>query len=498
MPQSLKQKPWFVLLLPLFFVIHGYAEHYAFIGIRDIFYLLVSYCIATLVIFLFFQLIFRNAGKAALMTTTLMSVYLFYGALFDFLKAHSPIKGLHRYSILLSILTVGSIAMFIYLKKTKKPLTRPIFFLNILFLIYLGIDLATIGWKAIYLDSNKMSNYSFARQNIMHIPDSCKKPDIYFIIFDEYGSSRFLKERFGYVNDLDSFLLSRQFALQENSIGNYNFTSFSMASILNMDYLHIANRPDKIERYDFLNCNPQIEKNQVIKFLGMNGYTIVNLSIFDLAGSPSIVQQSLLPVKTRMITEGTLFARVYRDFEWYFFSNKLLAKLFRKAPYTFLVHRANNATFYKELIQQSTIKTKEPRFIYTHFVMPHFPHFFDHYGNQKSDSTLLREAMYPNPATYVDYVRYVNGKIRELVDTIQKNTNSSAAIILLGDHGYREKNDTSINVFRNLNATYFPNKNYSQFYSNMSNVNYFRITFNSLFNQHIPLIKDSTTFLSGN
>ncbi|WP_315817364.1 hypothetical protein [Paraflavitalea speifideaquila] len=292
--------------------------------------------------------------------------------------------------------------------------------MNVLFLIYLGIDLATIGWKAIYLDNNKMGNYSFARQNNLHIPDSCKKPDIYFFIFDEYGSSRFLKERFGYVNDLDSFLVSRQFGLQPNSISNYNFTPFSVASILNMNYLHIVDSSGRVNRYDYLNCNPLIEKNEVIKFLGMNGYTIVNLSIFDLAGSPSIVQQSLLPLKTRMITEGTLFARIYRDFEWYFYSNKLLAKLFGKAAFTFLEHRDNNATFFREVIHQSTIKSKEPRFIYTHFMMPHFPFFFDRYGNQKSDSSLVREAILPNPANYVEYVQYVNSKIRELVDTIKK------------------------------------------------------------------------------
>ncbi|WP_315817363.1 hypothetical protein [Paraflavitalea speifideaquila] len=84
--------------------------------------MLGSYCVATLVVFLPFQLVFRNTSKAALMATALMSVYLFYGALFDFLKAHSPIKGLHRYSILLSILAAGSIALFIFLKKTKSPL----------------------------------------------------------------------------------------------------------------------------------------------------------------------------------------------------------------------------------------------------------------------------------------------------------------------------------------------------------------------------------------
>jgi hypothetical protein len=496
MAMTLKHKPWFVLLLPIFFVIHGYAEHFSFIGIEDIAYLLATYCLITILILSIFWLIFRNACKAALMTSALMSVYFFYGALFDFLKAHSPVRGLHRYSILLSLFAIGTIAVFIFLKRTNRSTTRIIFFLNLLLVIYLVIDLATIAKKTIYTDHNKMANYSFARNNNWHIPDSCKKPDVYFFIFDEYTSSRSLKAKFHYTNDLDSFLLSRQFHIQTNSTSNYNFTPFSIASTLNMKYLDAIDSNGKVDRYEYLNCTSLIKENEVIKFLGMNGYTIVNLSIFDLAGNPSIVQQSFLPLKTKMITEGTLFARIYRDFEWFFFSNKILSKIFGKAAYAYLEHRDNNEKLFREAIIQSTIKSNEPRFIYTHLYMPHFPFFFDRYGNKRPDSLLFQEAKQLNPANYVEYIPYVNSKIRELVDTIQKNTHSSAVIILLGDHGFRKGGDSSIDIFRNLNATFFPDKLHSQLYDSMSNVNYFRTMFNTLFNQQFPLLKDSTIYLT--
>lgn len=494
--QLLKTKPWFVLLLPLFFVLHGYAEHYSFIGIQDIAYLLGVYCVATILLQLLFRLIFRNNTKAALMTSALMAVYFFFGALFDFLKVHSPIKGLYKYSILIPLIAISLMALFIFLKRSKQPITRFVLFLNVLLLIYLSIDLATIGWKAMRLGSNNMANYDFARNNQRQIPDSCQKPDIYYFIFDEYASSRSLKEKFHYNNELDSFLLSRNFHIQANSISNYNYTPFSVAATLNMQYLTTIDSNGKVDRVDYLNCNPLIKENEVIRFLGMNGYDIVNLSVFDLAGHPSIVQQSFLPLKTKMITEGTLWARIYRDFEWYFFSNKLLAKLLGKTSHAYLEHRDNNENLFNEAIRQSTIKSKTPRFIYTHLYMPHFPFFFDRFGNQRPDSILIEEAKTLIPANYVEYLPYVNNKIRELVNTLQQNTGSSAVIILQGDHGFRQGGDRSIDIFRNLNASYFPGGNYTKLYDSMTNVNYFRATFNTLFNQQFPMLKDSTIYLT--
>lgn len=494
--QPLKDKPWFVLLLPFFFVLHGYAEHYSFIAIQDIAYLLGVYCIATILLFLPLRLIFRDNTKAALMTSALMAVYFFYGAVFDFLKAHSPVNGLHRYSILIPIILTGLVAMFIALKRAKKPITRFVFFLNVLLLIYLCIDLATIGWKALRIGNNNMANYGFTRDSQQHIPDSCKKPDIYYFVFDEYTSSRSLREKFHHNNDLDSFLLSRNFHIQTNSISNYNYTPFSMAATLNMQYLAEIDSSRKVDRYAYLNCNARIRDNKVIQYLGTNGYTIVNLSIFDLAGNPSIVQQSFLPLKTRMITEGTLSARVYRDFEWFFFANKFLSKLFGKPAYAYLEHRDNNEKLFREAIRQSTIKSAAPRFIYTHLYMPHFPFFFDRFGKQRPDSLLIEEAKNQNPANYIEYLPYVNNKIQELVNAIQHNTASSAVIILQGDHGFRYGNYGGIDIFRNLNASYFPDGNYTKLYDSMSNVNYFRATFNTLFNQQFPLLKDSTIFLT--
>ena len=66
--------------------------------------------------------------------------------------------------------------------------------------------------------------------------------------------------------------------------------------------------------------------------------------------------------------------------------------------------------------------------------------------------------------------------------------------MLLSDHGYRSrkiKTDTKYD-FANLNAIYLPDKNYHLFDAAITNVNQFRVFFNTWFDQHLPLLKDST------
>jgi hypothetical protein len=52
-----------------------------------------------------------------------------------------------------------------------------------------------------------------------------------------------------------------------------------------------------------------------------------------------------------------------------------------------------------------------------------------------------------------------------------------------------------MNFFQNQNAVYFPDRDYHLFYDSITNVNMFRMTFDKLFKQNIPLLKDTSIFL---
>ncbi len=62
--------------------------------------------------------------------------------------------------------------------------------------------------------------------------------DIYFLIFDRYGSERSLKLRYGITdNDIYDWLEQHGFYVARNSHANYHSTSESVNSTLNMDFL---------------------------------------------------------------------------------------------------------------------------------------------------------------------------------------------------------------------------------------------------------------------
>lgn len=487
-----RNRPWFVLLLPLFFVLHGFVENYGFISLADTSSLLWVYGLASIVTYVICYLVFRNAVKAGLMTVALMAFYLFFGAIYDFLKFKIGIRLFYKYTFLLPFFLVLLLVVFIALKRSKKPWLRMAVFLNALFLILILFDVVSLGWKIFSPSNNRMTTYGFARQHTYTIPDTCKKPDIYLLLFDEYSASWVLRDRYNFHNEIDSFLTANKFRVLTNSRGNYNYTPFSMSAMLNMKYIEELDFSTGVSRLDYFSCFNLIRDNEVIKLLGTNGYDIINESIFDLAGNPSHIHQTLLPLKTRMITEGTLLPRLYRDFEWIFINYHLLPASLHK---DFMFHgRTTNTNSLKAVREASAVKYERPVFVYGHFEVPHRPIYFNRYGQQNPDTMVKRMEDDPRPEYYLENVRYANLEIKKLVSAIMKNTDSSAVIIVASDHGYRYGTNID-HYFRSLNAVYLPSQEYGGFYDSITNVNEFRVLFNTLFDQRFPLLKDSTYYL---
>ena len=72
------------------------------------------------------------------------------------------------------------------------------------------------------------------------MPEPTSRPgrDIYFLIFDRYGSADAIERRFDITdNDLYGWLEERGFQVPANSHANYRATDFSLAATLNMRFL---------------------------------------------------------------------------------------------------------------------------------------------------------------------------------------------------------------------------------------------------------------------
>lgn len=492
MVRIIQRYPLYLFLLPLFFVLHGFAENFGFIDAKEAGILLLSYLFLTLSIAGFSYIFFRNWNRASLITTFWMSFFFFFAALHEFMKAHSPIKTLSRYSFLLSAALLILFILFIYFKRSTKPFQRFSIYLNSLFLIYILVDVGTIVWKSTHKNDNLLSTYGFAKENQYQPCDTCAKPDIFFLLYDEYTGTGALKKQYNYDNRLDSFLRSRNFSVQSRSRSNYNFTAFSMSSVLNMSFIDGIKNTKAVTADDYANCNLLIRDNEVIKFLDAHGYDIVNYSVFDLAGNPSMVDQSFLPLKTKLISDRTLFAHMNKDIGWLLITRWPFS-LFTRNHY--MKHKSNNEDFQRKVIETSKTTADRPRFVYAHFYMPHPPYFYDRNGQMKNEQVIYNEYKSNPVEAYLEYLTYTNSEIEKLVTSIQQN-NPKAIIVILSDHGFREKESRNFPYFfQNLNAVYYPDQDYKGLYDSITNVNQFRVLLNKCFHQNFPLLKDSSVFL---
>jgi hypothetical protein len=120
--------------------------------------------------------------------------------------------------------------------------------------------------------------------------------------------------------------------------------------------------------------------------------------------------------------------------------------------------------------------------------MPHQPFAFDSSGHRTYNVPILKEG-------FMQYLVYTDKRLAPFIQQLMQATKGQSAIILMGDHGVRFKLKGSWNAaFCPMSAIYLPQKNYQGWYPGISHVNQFRVLFNTLFHQSLPMLPDSTSF----
>jgi Sulfatase len=484
-----KTKPLFHLFFPIFFVFHGFTVYYDSVPVGEALWLTLQYIGISIFIAGLFWLLYRDIIKASVATLFIMAFHFFFGNLLDFLKDHLP-ETILRYRYIIPFSIFIFLLLFILLKQRKKSLYIFTFYLNMLLAILIVVD---AGSLIIKMPVTKEKKIFHPDAEGFTICDTCRKPDIFFIIPDQYAGYTALKDVFDFDNaDFENELKARGFHIAKRSISNYNFTPFSVASTLNMDLLSLKKGK---QNYSTVGYSYEVIRNsRAIKFLSSNGYRFYNCSIFDFDNQPAHKYSAFLPYGIKLVTAQTFATRLTDDFRQDILDGKLgLKKLQKKIAY-------DNLHFNDEIMERTAKiaaeKINEPKFVYTHLMMPHYPYYFDSKGNPMPIEKLggLKRV---NANDYIEYLQYGNKRLLELIDNILAGSASPPLIIVLGDHGFRHP-DKKVDLaydFINLNAVYFPDGDYSRFYDGISNVNQFRLIFNQYFGQRLPLLKDSTTSL---
>ena len=484
--KNLLSKPLFVFLLPVFFVWHGYVQNYPLVPTPDAFKLVFEYLALALLLASLFYLIFKSWPKALLFTFFLMCIQFFFGAMHDLLKGWFSSSLIPKYSFLLPVIVAITAGIFFFMLKTNRAFKKITQYLSITLVILIAVDLVVLVSKLARRSKTDKSITEITRCN------DCKKPNIYFIVTDEYAGRKELYDIFSFDNSaFEAELEKRNFHIINDPESNYNFTPYSMASIFDMNYLKgITDKANDIRNRNI--SLETIDKNTLVSILDSLGYDFVNLSLFDFAGKPGVSSNEFYSTHERLISSQTLTGRIKKDL-WYHFVTTFK---FRWAQNSWQKGLTN--VFEKEYTGTTMEAEKtsvKPRFVYTHFIMPHYPYLFDRNGNQLSFEESQQDG---RKDLYLEFLQYCNKQWLALVDIILKKDRTGPVVILMSDHGFTKYDPSAIDPsynFNNVINIYFPGKNDEEFPARLSNVNLFRFILNKQFNQQLPFLKDSTIFL---
>ena len=462
----------------LFFIIHGYSQYYKLIPFSELI-ILTAKLLAIGAIFYWISLkLFKSSTRAGLFTSFTLALMLFFGVIQDFFGGIKLLAPLSSLRVTIAIVLVVIISGFLLLKRKKVITSRIVVFLNTLFIVYLLIDTGRILF---YETRKPIVANSFNC-------DTCSRPPIYFILLDEYFGSDGLKEYMGYDNSrFENQLRTEGFRVIQHPRSNYSYTVFSIASMLNMDYIHDLGPQKMNNHYGYKKSLRMIRESSVCEMLINNGYTIKNYSLFDLSTSPAL-SIGLIEQNIGLITNTTMYHRIRKNLPYWLAEDGIAD--FRRQHDRKIIQ--TNQQILKSTIEDAK-EVKSPVFNYIHLLMPHDPFAYDSLGRK---TVAIWEKGKPAQEelddAYLQYLVYCNNVILSLVRSIKQETSNKVVILLMGDHGYRAAGLKNIrHTYQTLNAVYLPSGNYQQWYDGMTNVNQFRALFNTLFNRQMPMLKDS-------
>lgn len=433
--------------------------------------------IGTAILFFLSRLLTKSYVKSGIITSLFLILFFSYGHIRDLIYS-AGIRTLGSISVqttmcaLWVLIFILGTLLVIKTRRDFLPLTK---YLNVVAIILIVISVINTG---IYL----VSKPSYVPEEPIYLRwgNSTNLPDIYYIILDVYARQDVLEEDFNYDNsEFINYLTDKGFYVATKSMSNYDYTTYSLSSSLNMDYVEIGQKRGAL--YEM------VADSEVSRFLKEVGYTYIYIDggISGFANRMTKYADFTLRYKSDAIFKRTTFSdrwvgtTALSPVAWHFLA--------------FLSEDKRRARLYPFDRLAEMPYVEGPKFVYAHIVLPHPPYIFDRDGNPVRPDLFYDIGNILKPTQHME--RYVNQlifttkKVREAIDGILSNSNEKPIIILQGDQGPWWVGGGRYKI---LNAYYLPGKDKHPLYETISPINSFRVIFNLYFDTNYPLLEDKS------
>ena len=422
--------------------------------------------------------------KVGIIISIFLFVFFSFGHFQTFLRHYfvSPLLGelvRPRYLLLFCIVFVVLSSYLII--KTHKNLGQSTIFLNFMSLALVVLPLIQIASFSLQvsLGQNKSGGMDF--KAVVEDASKTQKvfPDIYYIILDAYARESTLRDHLNYNNqDFIDHLKEKGFYVASKSRSNYGSTALSLASSLNMEYINHLSKVAESGSSNPYFAYKMVEDNKVMHFLRSRGYKIINFN----SGSYGTRKLQIADINVHC-THSKQFNSVFIETTLY--------NIFEKRFHLVTDYRKHHLCTFSKVAEYS--KTRGPKFIFAHMVIPHDPYVFGPNGEAVS-----KEAAKAEVQGYLGQLTFLNKKIEEMIEQILPKSPPFPIIILQSDHG--AKSDViPLEIYarerlKNFTAYYLPEKGGELLYDTISPVNAFRFIFSHYFNEKYDLLQDQSFY----
>jgi hypothetical protein len=475
----LEKRPLFILLLPLFIIVHVELQYGSLFTYNLVYRELLFIFIFPIALGFFIRLFLKHTIKAFTISF-IISFFVFYlSQIKYYCMSQYPNAFISKYSSLLPLTALFILLSIYFIVKSKRDWTGFTKYLNIIFLIFILYDVMQM-----LLPSNSAKQNTTAKGFAVNCTN-ITKPNIYYIVLDGYSSSKELQKEFNFNNNaIEAYLTANGFKVITNAQSNYNITPYSIASTFNMDYIPAINK-DVFLLKDYIKGVKEVYHTQLFETLQSVGYTIRNFSFFNFKTSARNAPKFDVFFMRHLLSEYNLFYQAYTDLDvhfmdWFWDSKKEDALFIEDKD-------AYNPALTNRLMSELQMPYKAPTFNYVHYYTPHTPYTRDSLGNKWANGITKKLS---EKEQYIQQVMYTNKLIKETVQLIQQKDTANKVIILQADHGFRfELPEKYSEEFLNFSAIYFSNpKLLEQIPDDLNNVNTFRYINNVFFCTPMPIL----------
>ena len=491
--------PW---LIPAFAILHYLANNLVLIRAYEAIMISVVILAGVTVIFFALRFVLKNSSAAAVFTGLLGTAFFVYGHIFVdkdlpddkwFLGLGAPI-----------VLGIGM------LLRGRTLLTPPIRrFLNLGSVVLLALPVGQL--VLVVLSANFQQDQGNAAFNEFpgldeRISEARARnspgelPDIYYIILDAYPRSGSPEsfDNSAFIQEMEN----RGFYVDPYARSNYPRTQWSILTALNLNYYDLHDS-SQLTAHDIYRTASNHALGRILKALGYT-YVHVSSSWFITNTNPNADLVVSFGPHGRIVSgfaseDPCLAERVFNLSNVFTtgFLQTTMAKQFvpldilsQGDPCIYYWKHPSWSLDWLEFMKESP-SLDRPKFVFGHLLKPHHPPSFDRYGNISPDWDGWDDDHDPSvESAFYGQLLWLNDRLLEVVDAILAEYEDPPMIIIMGDHGVRDRtflDPIATDIFA---AYLLPGGDETIIYPGITPVNLFRSTLNYYFDLDFELLED--------